>query len=139
MSETPKQPSLLDWIKNIESERNVLLNDDNEKSFSPFIIGRVLTRNQDTLPYAYQLNFLHFLDKKLQYKYLHKAVTKKKRYGKWGAMKAEKPSDVELYIMNNYNVNIDIARQYLEIHTDKQIKDIKLQLKREKNNGKRGK
>lgn len=139
MSETDKvkQPTLLDWIKNIEGEHNVLLTEENERSFSPFIVNRVLARNQDTLIYAYQLNMMHYLDKKMQYLFLHKSIPKKPRYGKWGSMKGEKPDEVEAFIMRKYSVNLDIARQYIEVHTAEQIKEIKSSLKKEKSNGKK--
>lgn len=124
---------LIDWISNIESSRDCILTEENEKEFSPFIINRVVARHAENLHHAYQMNQMPQLSAKMVYKYYHQSISKRKRYGKWGLLKSEKtPGDIQL-ISNLYNVSATKAERYLEVYSEDKLKklrdDAKIELK----------
>ena len=81
--------------------------------------------NLETVFFVNSINKYN-LRKKDHYKFLTNAIRTKKRF--FNYPKKKNIEDLN-YIMTYYNINADIALKYLDLLTDKQIKEIKKSLK----------
>lgn len=128
-----------DFLNAINQTKENLIEDDvTEKMYKAFIVNRGLSFFPDTILYANEMNFYHFLDEKPQFLYLLNSIRPKKRFSKW--LKGEKEQDVEViseYFGYNYNKAKDVA----SLLTQDQIRRMKLKLEKgglnskEKQNG----
>lgn len=128
-----------DFLNAINQTKENLIEDDvTEKMYKAFIVNRGLSFFPDTILYANEMNFYHFLDEKPQFLYLLNSIRPRKRFSKW--LKGEKEQDVEViseYFGYNYNKAKDVA----SLLTQDQIRQMKLKLEKgglnskEKQNG----
>ncbi len=63
----------------LQTKKDVLLEENDEKDYNPFIVNRALSYHLDCVPYVNQMNIHNFLDKKLQYHYLLNTIRPMKR------------------------------------------------------------
>ena len=97
-----------------------------EEQYVPFIVNRGLSQHQDCILLANEMNYHNALPKRLQYDFLKHIVRAGKRYGKWAkAKKEDKHLDL---VMEYYNVNRQIANQYLDLMGKADIKGIEERL-----------
>lgn len=116
-----------DCIKSLnDKEMNFLdENTDAEKHYNPFIVNKNFSFGTDSLPYADMMNQLWHIDKKLQYDFYWHGLPKKKRFNKW--IKADAIDNVEI-VKEYYKCSERLAKQYINILTEDQIKEIKKKL-----------
>ena len=68
----------------LQTKEDVLLTEQDEKSYSPFMVNRALSYHKDTVLYANEMNSYPNLDKKLQYDFYINIIRASKRpYSKW--------------------------------------------------------
>jgi hypothetical protein len=116
-----------DWLNSINYTKQDLLLDNPvlEKEYVPFIINRSLSYFPDTLFHCNEMNFKHFLTKKMQYDYLRHAVRKRKRFSKWD--KKTSHSDME-FVKKFYGYSNKKALEVLPLLSKEQINAIKSHL-----------
>jgi hypothetical protein len=110
----------------LQTKEDVLLTDQDEKSYSPFMVNRALSYHKDTVLYANEMNQYPNLDKKLQYHFYKYIVRAQKRpYSKWH----KKAQSRDLIVVKEYYGYSDAkAEEALKILSDDQIAAMKKQL-----------
>jgi hypothetical protein len=118
--------SPFDYINAImQSKKNLIVDEETEKEYVPFIVNRGLSYHRDCIIYANEMNRHHFLDKKLQHDFLLNSIRSKKRpFVKWA--KAEKSDDLEC-IKTVYELSESKAREAARILSKEQIQKLKEQ------------
>lgn len=74
-------------------KNNLMVDEDTEKGYAPFMINRGLSYFQDTVLFANEMNTRSHIDSKLQYDFLREGIRSKKRFSKW--MKKTSPASIE--------------------------------------------
>ena len=110
----------------LQTKQYALLTEQDEKSYSPFMVNRALSYHRDTALLANQMNLYPSIDKKLQYDFLLNIVRSSKRpYSKW--FKKAKSSDLDT-IKEYYGYSDAKAVEALKILSNDQIAAMKKQL-----------
>jgi len=110
----------------LQTKQYALLTEQDEKSYSPFMVNRALSYHRDTALLANQMNLYPSTDKKLQYDFLLNIVRASKRpYSKW--YKKAKSSDLET-VKEYYGYGDSKAVEALKILSNDQIAAMKKQL-----------
>jgi len=110
----------------LQTKQYALLTEQDEKSYSPFMVNRALSYHRDTALIANQMNLYPSTDKKLQYDFLLNIVRASKRpYSKW--YKKAKSSDLET-IKEYYGYSDSKAVEALKVLSEDQISAMKKQL-----------
>jgi len=118
--------NLTEYLNSINySKKNLMVDSDSEKAYTPYVVNRCLSYFPDTLLHANEMNRLNFLDKKVQYNYYLGSVRSRKRFSKW--LKKEESKDIEL-IKQYYGYSDKKARETLRILSEQDIKNIKKEL-----------
>jgi len=93
MSDKPLKA--FDYINDINfGKKDLMVDDDAEKVYVPFLTNRGLSYFQDTTLLANEMNVNHHIDSKLQYDFLRNIVRPRKRFSKWA--KAETLDKVDV-------------------------------------------
>jgi len=114
-----------DIVTDISLNKKRLIDETNQKEYSPFMVNRALSYYIDTIMYANDMNINHHVDKLMQHDYLFYSIRKAKRFSKWA--KKKKNSDIEL-IQEYYGYSYDKAKVAVSVLTDDQIKIIRKKL-----------
>ena len=110
----------------LQTKQYALLTEQDEKSYSPFMVNRALSYHRDTALLANQMNLYPSTDKKLQYDFLLNIVRASKRpYSKW--YKKAKSSDLET-VKEYYGYSDSKAVEALKVLSEDQITAMKEQL-----------
>lgn len=110
----------------LQTKEYVLLTEQDEKTYSSFMVNRALSFHRDTALLANEMNRFPNLDNKLKYDFLINIVRASKRpYSKWH--KKAKSSDLEA-VKEYYGYSDAKAEEALKILNDAQIDLIKEQL-----------
>ena len=122
--------SPFDFLKSInETKEDLIVDEQTEKEYSPYMINRGLSFFIDTVLYANEMNLNYHLDHKAQYFYYINIIRSRKRFSKW--FKKKDDDDLNA-VMQYYGYSINKARSALSILSVEQIKTIKEML-RDKN------
>ena len=110
----------------LQTKQYALLTEQDEKTYSAFMVNRALSFYRDTVLIANEINQYTSLDNKLKYDFLINMVRAQKRqYSKWH----KKASNSELSLVKEYYGYSDAkAEEALKILSDDQIAEIKKQL-----------
>ena len=110
----------------LQTKEYALLTEQDEKSYSSFMVNRALSYHRDTALIANEINRYPNLDNKLKYDFLLNIVRASKRpYSKW----FKKAKSVDLDVVKEYYGYSDAkAYEALKILTDDQIAVIKKEL-----------
>jgi hypothetical protein len=101
-----KKLSPFDFIGAINyDKKQLIVDDETEKQYNAFIVNRGLSNSMDTVIYANEMNSRPHIEKKAQFAFLLKTVTKRKRYEKWA-----KPEEIE---------NLEMVKEYYGYGNDK--------------------
>ena len=111
-----------DFVNSINSGKNIMVDEQSESAYVPFVVNRALSYFADTISAAQNMNMNHHLDNKWQYSYLINTVRPRKRWSKWA--KKHEDSDLEA-IKTYYGYNDRNASIALELLTKHQIDEIK--------------
>jgi hypothetical protein len=110
----------------LQTKEYALLTEQDEKSYSSFMVNRALSFHRDTVLFANEMNRFSNLDNKLKYDFLLNIIRAQKRsYSKWH--KKAQNSDLEA-VKEYYGYSDAKAEEALKILDDAQIKVIKKQL-----------
>jgi len=110
----------------LQTKEYALLTEQDEKSYSSFMVNRALSYHRDTALIANEINRYPNLDNKLKYDFLLNIVRASKRpYNKW----YKKAKSVDLDVVKEYYGYSDAkAYEALKILSDDQIAVIKKEL-----------
>lgn len=100
------------------SKKNIMVDEDTEKDYVPFLVNRSLSYFQDTVGLANLTNQYRHLDKKLQYDFLLNTIRKRKRFSKW--IKQDQECEIDA-IMEYYDYSRSKAQQALALLSPEQI------------------
>jgi hypothetical protein len=115
---------VFDYVNQIlQGKKNLMINAETEKIYTPFLVNRSLSYHYDCVLYANEMNRRHFLDKKMQNDFLLNTIRSKKRpFVKWA--KSEKNDDIEC-IKKAYGFSDQKALDALRLLNDEQIQQLK--------------
>jgi hypothetical protein len=117
---------LKEWLNSINySKKNIMITDEDEKDYSPFIINKCMSAHIDSLFPSNEMNMYYGLDNRLQYDYYINMIRKKKRFATW--LKYNPDSRLSL-IKEYYNYSDRKAREVLDLITPEQFKYIEKSL-----------
>ena len=112
-----------DFINAINfTKKNLIVDNETEKAYQPFLVNRTLSHFRDTVLYANEMNINHHLDSNLQNQFYINIITKKKRFSKW--VKSSEIKCLEV-IKSNYGYSNEKAKSVLSIFTPDQIETLK--------------
>jgi hypothetical protein len=104
------------------SKQNMIVDDETEKGYLPYMSNRSLSYFQDTVAVANAMNQYHILDKKLQFDFLINIVRKRKRFSKW--IKPEVVTDLEV-VKEYYGYSNEKAKQALSVLSTENLTEMK--------------
>tara|TARA_Y100000389_G_scaffold54036_1_gene49907 strand:- start:31038 stop:31439 length:402 start_codon:yes stop_codon:yes gene_type:complete len=118
-----------DYIKNINGgAANMMRDTENDKlaeeGYNPWLSNLSFTLHPDTILYANIMNQYSDLDKRPQYEFYKYGVRPKKRNAKW--VKPENDEDLDI-VCELYKCNRNVARDYLSLLSEDQLKIMKKQ------------
>jgi len=110
----------------LQTKEYALLTEQDEKSYSSFMVNRALSFHRDTVLWANEMNRFSTLDNKLKYDFLLNIIRASKRpYSKWH----KKAQSRDLSVVKEYYGYSDAkAEEALKILSDDQIAAMKKQL-----------
>ena len=112
-----------EYIASITHKKNdMMIDEDGEKGYSPFMVNRGLSQFQDCVLLANEMNMNSHLDSKLQYDFLRTAVRSRKRFSKWA--KKVVPAKIEV-IKEYYGYSDAKAESIADLISDDDIKHMK--------------
>ena len=110
----------------LQTKEYALLTEQDEKSYSAFMVNRALSFHRDTVLWANEMNRFTSLDNKLKYDFLINIIRAQKRpYSKWH----KKAQSRDLSVVKEYYGYSDAkAEEALKILSDDQIAEMKKHL-----------
>ena len=110
----------------LQTKEYALLTEQDEKSYSSFMVNRALSFHRDTVLLANEMNKYTTLDNKLKYDFLINIIRAQKRpYSKWH----KKAQSRDLSVVKEYYGYSDAkAEEALKILSDDQITEMKKHL-----------
>lgn len=110
----------------LQTKEYALLTEQDEKSYSSFMVNRALSFHRDTVLLANEMNKYTTLDNKLKYDFLLNIVRASKRpYSKWH----KKASNSDLSLIKEYYGYSDAkAEEALKVLSEDQIAELTKQL-----------
>lgn len=102
-----------------------MVDDEAEKGYSQFMVGRGLSMFQDTVLLANEMNITPAVDNRMHYDFLRHAVRQKKRFSKWA--KKDTPARIEV-IKEYYGYSDEKAQSVSDLISDEDIKHMKAHL-----------
>jgi len=110
----------------LQTKEYALLTEQDEKTYSSFMVNRALSFHRDTVLVANEMNKYPNLDNKLKYDFLINMIRAQKRpYSKWH--KKAQSSDLNV-VKEYYGYSDAKAEEALKILSDDQIAALKKQL-----------
>jgi hypothetical protein len=107
----------------LQNKQNVMLTEQDEKSYPAFMVNRALSYYKDTVLISNEINKFYDLDNKLKYDFLLNMVRAKKRpWSSWH--KKAQNADLDV-IKEYYGYSDSKAAEALKILDDSQINEIK--------------
>jgi hypothetical protein len=113
-----------DYVNSIlQNKKNIIVDQETENNYSPFLVNRSLSYHKDCLIYANEMNRRHFIDKKMQYDFLINTVRSQKRsFVKW--VKSEKNDDLRC-LMDVYGFSEKKAREVFDLISKEELEQLK--------------
>ncbi len=104
------------------TKKNIMVDEDTEKGYNPFMTNRGLSYFEDTVLFANEMNRASHLDNRLQYDFLRQGIRQRKRFSKW--MKKETDDKVEV-IKEYYGYSNDKAYAVIDLISDEMFDRMK--------------
>ena len=118
--------SPFDYLNSINlTKKNLIVDEQSEKDYVPFIVNRGLGYFSDTVLLANEMNVNCNLDSKMQYDFLRSTVKKRKRFSKW--LKEDNDEKVDI-ICQAYGFSRSNAKSVVTLFDNTQIELLKKRL-----------
>ena len=123
-----------DFVKSVSyDKKDIMVDDIEEKAYQPFLINKALSYHQDAVFLVNEMNIRHSSDSRLRYLFFINTLRKRQRFSKWHKPYESKKLET---VKNAFNVSSQRAKEYLELLSEKQYRDLKESMKiGGKNNG----
>ena len=116
-----------DFVKSVSYDKKDLMVDEvEEKAYQPFLINRALSYHQDSVFLTNEMNVRHGVDNRLQYMFFLNTLRKRQRFSQWQKPYISKKLDT---IKEYYQISTREAKDYVELLSDKQLRDLKNRMK----------
>ena len=116
-----------DFVKSVSYDKKDLMVDEvEEKAYQPFLINKALSYHQDAVFLTNEMNVRHGVDNRLQYQFFLNTLRKRQRFSKWQKPYVSKKLDT---VKEYYQISTREAKDYVEILSDKQIRELKNSMK----------
>lgn len=117
------KPNLSDYLNSInQNKKNILVDEESERSYPPFIVNKCLSAFHDTVLFANEMNIHNHIDKRMQYDFFINSINPRKRFSPWAKKSQVEYLDV---VKEYYGFNDDKALQALRILSKEQLERIK--------------
>ena len=110
-----------------QSKENLIVDEQSEKQYTPFVVNRGLSYFEDTVFHANMMNRLHTLDNKAQFLFLLNSIRPRKRFSKW--FKSELEENVST-VSEYYGYSLVKAKQVVHLFSLDQLNIMKKQLEK---------
>ena len=115
-----------DYIASITHKKeDIMIDDEAEKGYSQFMVGRGLSQFQDCVLLANEMNIAPAVDNRMHYDFLRSAIRPRKRFSKWA--KKDTPARIEV-IKEYYGYSDEKAQSVSDLISDEDIKSMKAHL-----------
>jgi hypothetical protein len=115
-----------EYLNSINHKKNnLMVDEDTEKGYAPFMVNRGLSYFQDTVLFANEMNTRSHIDNKLQYDFLREGIRSKKRFSKW--IKKTSPASIET-IKEYYGYSDAKAEAIVDMVSPEDLKAMKKHL-----------
>ena len=112
-----------EYLNSINHKKDdIMVDEEAEKGYSQFMVGRGLSYFQDTVLLANEMNIAPGVDNRMHYDFLRNAVRPRKRFSKW--MKKTVPAKNEI-IKEYYGYSDAKAETVADLISDEDIKQMK--------------
>ena len=112
-----------DFVKSVSYDKKDLMVDEvEEKSYQPFLINKALSYHQDSVFLTNEMNVRHGVDNRLQYVFFLNTLRKRQRFSQWSKPYLSKKLDT---IKDYYKVSTLKAKEYMEVLSDKEVRELK--------------
>tara|TARA_R100000315_G_C5150460_1_gene86175 strand:- start:74 stop:457 length:384 start_codon:yes stop_codon:yes gene_type:complete len=118
--------SPFDYLNSINlTKKNLIVDEQSEKDYVPFIVNRGLGYFSDTVLLANEMNVNCNLDSKMQYDFLRSTVKKRKRFSKW--LKADDDEKIDI-ICKYFGYSRSVAKSVVDLFDEQTIDILKKRL-----------
>ena len=112
-----------DYVNSINAtKKDIMVDEDTEKGYSPFMVNRSLSYFQDTVLFANEMNRASHIDGRLQYDFLRHGIRQRKRFSQWA--KKETSEKIEI-IKEYYNYSDAKAYAIVDLISEEMIERMK--------------
>ena len=112
-----------DYVKAItETKEDLMEHKSGEAGYNAYLTVKALSKFQDCLFYANEMNTRYHLSNKLQFDFFINICRQKKRWSKWTKKKVS--DDLE-FVSEYYGYSLEKAEQALRILTDEDIENLR--------------
>ena len=116
-----------DFVKSVSyDKKDIMVDDIEEKAYQPFLINKSLSYHQDSVFLTNEMNVRHGVDNRLQYMFFLNTLRKRQRFSQWQKPYISKKLDT---IKEYYQISTREAKDYVELLSDKQLRDLKNRMK----------
>ena len=116
-----------DFVASVSyDKKDIMVDDIEEKAYQPFLINKALSYHQDAVFLTNEMNVRHGVDNRLQYMFFLNTLRKRQRFSKWQKPYISKKIDT---VKSYYKISTKEAKDYAEILSDKQIRELKNSMK----------
>ena len=116
-----------DFVKSVSyDKKDIMVDNVEEKAYAPFLINKSLSYHQDSLFFTNEMNCRHGLDHRLQYLFLLNTLRKRQRFSQWSKPYLSKKLDT---IKDYYQISTLKAKEYMEVLSDKEVRELKNRMK----------
>ena len=116
-----------DFVKSVSyDKKDIMIDEVEEKNYAPFLINKSLSYHQDSVFFTNEMNCRHGLDHRLQYLFLLNTLRKRQRFSQWSKPYLSKKLDT---IKDYYKVSTLKAKEYMEVLSDKEVRELKNRMK----------
>ena len=117
-----------DFVKSVSyDKKDIMIDEVEEKNYAPFLINKSLSYHQDSVFFTNEMNCRHGLDHRLQYVFLLNTLRKRQRFSQWSKPYLSKKLDT---IKDYYKVSTLKAKEYMEVLSDKEVRELKNRMKK---------
>ena len=115
-----------DYLNSINlTKKNLMIDEQSEKDYVPFIVNRGLGYFADTVLLANEMNVNCHVDSKMQYDFLRGTVKKRKRFSKW--LKADDDEKIDI-ICEYFGYSRSVAKHVSDLFDEQTIGILKKRL-----------
>jgi len=116
-----------DFVKSVSyDKKNLMVDEVEEKAYQPFLTNKALSYHQDSVFLTNEMNVRHGADNRLQYLFFLNTLRKRQRFSKWEKPYVSKKLDT---IKKYYRISTLRAKEYMEVLSDKQYRELKNRMK----------